>query len=66
MTISPKGEWLYGVAEDRTLYCFATETGDLEQTVKVSEKDVIGLAHHPSRNVIAAFSADGSLSFLRP
>mmetsp|Transcript_84021 Transcript_84021/g.151657 ORF Transcript_84021/g.151657 Transcript_84021/m.151657 type:complete len:529 (-) Transcript_84021:64-1650(-) len=66
MTTSPKGEWLYAAGEDNVLYCFQAETGNLEQTVKVSEKEVIGLTHHPSRNVLAAFAGDGTLAFLKP
>jgi len=66
MTVSPKGEWLYACAEDNRLYCFSLESGNLEQTMKISDKEVIGLAHHPSRNVLAAFSSDGTLAFLKP
>jgi len=66
MTTSPRGEWLYACAEDNRLYCFSTETGVLEQTMKVAEKEVVGLAHHPARNIVAAFSSDGTLAFLRP
>ncbi|CAK9036013.1 unnamed protein product [Durusdinium trenchii] len=65
MTISPKGEWLHAVAEDNTLYCFSVASGGLEQTLKVAEKEVIGLAHHPSRNVIAGFAGDGTMVFMR-
>lgn len=63
---SPKGTWLYAVAEDHTVYCFAVETGKLEQTMKVAEKDVIGITHHPTRNIVAVYSADGTLAFLKP
>jgi WD40 repeat-containing protein SMU1 len=66
MITSPRGEWLYGVAEDRTLYCFNTLSGELEQTLKISDGDVVGLCHHPSRNVVAAYAADGTMAFLRP
>lgn len=66
MTLSPKGEWLYAVAEDHTLYCFSVASGELESTLKIGEKEVIGLTHHPARNIIAAFSADGTMAFLKP
>lgn len=66
MALSPKGEWLYACAEDHRLYCFSMDSGTLEQTLKVSEKEVIGLAHHPLRNILACFSGDGCLSFLKP
>merc|ERR1712032_1760995 len=66
IVLSPKGEWLYGVAEDHTLYCFSTETAELEQTVKVASSEVIGLAHHPKRNIVAAFCTEGTLAFLKP
>jgi len=65
MTPSPKGEWLYAIAEDHKLYCFSAASGALEQTLKVAEKEVIGLVHHPSRNVLAAYSGDGTLAFLK-
>lgn len=66
MTASPKGEWLYAAGEDNRLYCFSTETGALEQTVKAAEKEIIGLTHHPSRNIVAVYASDGTLAFLKP
>merc|ERR1711920_498028 len=62
MCPSPKGEWLYAAAEDHRLYCFSLESCALEQTLKVADKEIIGLAHHPSRNIMACFAGDGTLA----
>merc|ERR1719352_72805 len=66
MTPSPKGEWLYGIGEDQTLYSFSVSSGALEGTMKLNVGEVIGLVHHPSRNVLAYYSAEGTLVFLKP
>lgn len=66
MTPSPKGEYLYGIGEDQTLYSFSVSSGALEGTMKLSVGEVIGLVHHPSRNVLAYYSAEGTLVFLKP
>ena len=34
-TVSPKGQWVYAIAEDSILYCFNLASGNLEQTVTV-------------------------------
>jgi len=58
---SPQGNWVYCVGEDRILYCFKSEAAKLEHTIALSGSDVIGLAHHPKRNLLGTYASDGLL-----
>eukprot|EP00658_Telonema_sp_P-2_P054617 TRINITY_DN4344_c0_g1_i4.p1 TRINITY_DN4344_c0_g1~~TRINITY_DN4344_c0_g1_i4.p1 ORF type:complete len:534 (-),score=154.11 TRINITY_DN4344_c0_g1_i4:158-1759(-) len=66
-TITPQGNFLYAVAEDQTMYCFALPSGRLEHMLNnVHSKAVTGLSHHPHRNLVATFSEEGLLKLWKP
>ncbi len=57
---------MYAVAEDHRLYCFNVTTGKVDHVMEISEKDVIGLAHHPKQNIIATYGVDCQLKLWKP
>jgi len=58
-TISPRGKWIYCVAEDGTLHTFEAATGLLESSQRVATGEIIGVVHHPTRNLLLTFADDG-------
>lgn len=64
--VSPRGDWVYALGEDNTLYCFSILSGKLEHLMTVHDRDPIGVCHHPHRNMVATFSGEGVLKLWRP
>ena len=52
----PRGDYLYCLGEDKVLYCFHVQSAALDRCCPIDDaKDVVGLAVHPHRNVVASF-----------
>lgn len=58
---SPRGEYLYFLAENGELLCFAAATGRAVQRMRVSERGPIGVVHHPRASLVATLSQEGVL-----
>lgn len=66
-TTSPQGKWIYCVGEDGIIYSFDGQSGQLESVLQVSDKEeVIGICHHPNRNLITTITANGELKLWKP
>jgi WD40 repeat-containing protein SMU1 len=60
------GKWLYCVGEDGVMYTFDVQGGQLENVLQVAEGEVIGVFHHPHRNIIGTITAEGELKMWKP
>lgn len=74
-TLSPQGKWLYCGAEDGTLYVFDVQGGALDSKLTISgddskgggsKQEVIGVSHHPHRNILVTITDIGQLRVWRP
>lgn len=59
--LSPQAHLLYAVTQHSYLVCFDVLTGEKLHTFKIHDAEVIGLHHHPFRNLLLSYAVDGSL-----
>lgn len=65
-TLSPQAHYLYAVTQDSYLVCFDVLTGERVNALKIHDSEVIGLHHHPFKNLLLSFSTDGTLKTWKP
>ncbi|EGD74849.1 WD40 repeat-containing protein SMU1 [Salpingoeca rosetta] len=64
--VSPRGNFVYALAEDGQLHAFVQETGDLRLTTKAHARGPIGVLHHPHENIVCTYGEDGAMHLWRP
>lgn len=60
-TLSPQGRWAYCLGEDGIMSIFDVAKGALEESVSLSDREIISLVHHPHRNLLVTLADDGIL-----
>eukprot|EP01136_Pigoraptor_vietnamica_P004660 Opistho-1_new@35222 len=66
IVVSPRGDWVHAVAEDKAIYSFSTESGKLVHSMPAHEKHIAGVGHHPYMNLVATYAEDGTLRTWKP
>lgn len=65
LVLSARGQFLYAVTDTSVLYVFDIGTGDVVHVARVHAGEVLGLAHHPHRNILTTYSSDRTLRIWR-
>jgi WD40 repeat-containing protein SMU1 len=60
------GKWAYCVGEDGVLYIFDAVSGQLENVLQVADREIIGITHHPCRNLLVTITDNGELKLWKP
>ena len=60
-TISPAGKYIYAPTELGSIAVFDTDSGKLESMIQATDKEVIGICHHPFSNIVAIYDEDGDV-----
>ena len=48
------------------MYSFGVDTAKVQHVMRLHKKDVLGMSHHPHRNILASYSDDGTLKLWKP
>jgi len=66
LNISSKGNFIYALGDDKILYCFEVASSKLVHAMKLHSDEVLGIAHHPQRDILASWSTDHLIKIWRP
>ncbi|GMI27602.1 hypothetical protein TrCOL_g10914 [Triparma columacea] len=61
--LSPRGKFFYAVSSEGTsnlLHCFDVASGATEKVIEVCDFDVLGITHHPNKNILATWANEGN------
>jgi WD40 repeat-containing protein SMU1 len=58
---SKSGKFVYAMGSDGVLYVFRAETGRIAHALRPHGQEVFGITHHPTSNMLATYSRDGTL-----
>ena len=64
--VSAHGNILYGFANDGYIYCYDIKTTKAIHHFNANTSDIIGIIHHPTRNIIVVYDMSGNLTIFRP
>eukprot|EP00727_Mastigamoeba_balamuthi_P002792 m51a1_g1251 putative wd40 repeat-containing protein smu1 (535) ;mRNA; r:33501-35375 len=64
--VSAHGGYVFAASQDGLVYCFNSETGRLENTVKTHDGGLVGITAHPHRSLLATYGEDGTLKTWHP
>jgi len=61
--LSPRGKFFYAVSSTGSgslLHCFDVASGGTEKVMEVCDYDVLGITHHPNKNILATWANEGN------
>ncbi|KAL4434959.1 hypothetical protein ABPG74_017715 [Tetrahymena malaccensis] len=64
-SLSAQKRLVYGVTNKGYLYCYRAKDSKIQSFFQVSQDEVLGIKHHPSRNILVAYTLGGDFLFLK-
>lgn len=65
LCVGGQGVFVHAITSDGVLHSLNIETGRSEHSIKVHDKEIVGVAVHPHLNLVATYAMDGELRLWR-